>query len=97
MQKITFFYLHYCPYCRKAEQAFEELKQENPAYGAVEIDAYEETEHPDVVSRYDFYYAPTLYVGKEKIYEAHPGDDYGTIKAHVRRLWKRPWRKGARG
>ena len=57
MQKITFFYLQYCPYCRKAEQAFAALKQENPAYAA----------------------------GKEKIYEAHPGDDYDTIKAHVKK------------
>lgn len=84
MQHITFFYLHQCPYCRKAEQAFAELRQENAAYAGVIVDAYEETEHPEIVSKYDFYYAPTLYVGEEKIYEAHPGDDDAKIKANVK-------------
>ncbi|MGI6262539.1 MAG: glutaredoxin [Succiniclasticum sp.] len=85
MKHITFFHLYQCPYCRKAEQAFAELKQENAAYAGVVVDAYEETEHPDIVSKYDFYYAPTLYVGEKKIYEAHPGDDYETIKANVKK------------
>lgn len=85
MQHITFFYLHQCPYCCKAEQAFAELRQENAAYAGVIVDAYEETEHPEIVSKYDFYYAPTLYVGEEKIYEAHPGDDDAKIKANVKK------------
>ena len=65
--------------------AFAELRQENAAYAGVIVDAYEETEHTEIVSKYDFYYAPTLYVGEEKIYEAHPGDDDAKIKANVKK------------
>ncbi|MBR0161114.1 MAG: hypothetical protein IJQ02_07540 [Oscillospiraceae bacterium] len=31
------------------------------------------------------YYVPTIYAGAEKLYEAHPGDDYVKIKAEVKK------------
>jgi len=36
-QEITLFYLSNCPYCRKAFQLIEELKEEHPELAAIPI------------------------------------------------------------
>ena len=84
MTPITFFHLPGCPYCAKARQAIEELTQEHPEYAETQIDAIDETTPPaDLADFYDYYYVPTMYVGEQKIFEAHPGADYEEIKEEV--------------
>ena len=86
MKTITAFYLNGCPYCRNAKAALQELIKENPAYGKVPIDWYEETENPEAVKGHSYYYVPSLFIGTEKLYEAQPGQDYDAIKGHVRNV-----------
>ena len=84
MKTITAFYLYECPYCRNAKAALQELVQEDPEYGKVSVEWFEETEHPELLSGHPHYYVPSLFIGSEKLYEAQPGQDYDTIKGHVR-------------
>ena len=84
--KITYFYLPGCPYCRKADRAIEELIQENPSYGDIEIERINEKDQKEDVSGYDYYYVPSMFIGKEKIYEADPSQHYEEIKQAVRNV-----------
>ena len=87
--KVTYFYLVGCPYCRNADIAIEELIQENPAYGDIEIERINEQDPPAGLSGYHYYYVPSMFIGKEKIYEAQPGQKYDEIKEHVRTVFER--------
>ena len=84
MKKITLFYLEDCPYCHNAKRALEELKKENPAYNEVEIDWIEESKHPELAGKYDYYYVPTIYAGDQKLYEAKPSESYTSCKENVK-------------
>ena len=93
MTPITFFHLPGCPYCAKARQAIEELTQEHPEYAEIQIDAIDETNPPaDLADFYDYYYVPTMYVGEQKIFEAHPGADYEEIKEEVAMAFEKAMR-----
>ncbi len=88
-KKITFFYMNGCPYCRNANIAIEELIQENQEYADIEIERIDEQNPPAGISGYDYYYVPSMFIGKEKIYEAQPGQQYDEIKEHVREVFER--------
>ena len=83
--KLTILHLDDCPYCHKARRALDELREENPAYRGVAVEWIEEERESEAAGRYtDYYYVPTIYAGEQKLYEAHPGDDYDKIKAEVK-------------
>ena len=88
-KKITFFYMNGCPYCRNANIAIDELIQENPEYGDIEIERIDEQNPPAGLTGYDYYYVPSMFISKEKIYEAQPGQQYEEIKEHVREVLER--------
>ena len=88
-KKVTFFYLPGCPYCRNANLAIEELIQENPAFGSVEIERINEQNPPEGISGYNYYYVPSMFIGKEKIYEANPAQTYEDIKESVRTVFEK--------
>ena len=83
MKKIIAFTLRGCPYCYSAQEAYKKLQQK-PEYKDVAIDWIDEEEHPDLATKYDHYYCPSLLVDGKKIYEAHPGDNddyiYGMVE-----------------
>ena len=87
MKKITFFYLETCPYCNNARKAMDELKEENPAYGKIEMDWIEEERQPDLAKAYNYYYVPTMFIGANKLYEANPDQTYEDIKKDVKRVF----------
>lgn len=87
MKDIKVFVLTGCPYCRKAEQAYRELAEDS-LYKSIHVDWINEDEHPEIAEKYDYYYCPTMYVGDEKVYEAHPGQGYEEIKENVERVLK---------
>lgn len=87
MKEIKVFVLTGCPYCQKAEQAYRELVK-NFAYKGVPVDWINEDEHPEIAEKYNYYYCPTMYIGNEKVYEAHPGQTYDEIKENVERVLK---------
>ena len=88
-KKITYFYLPGCPYCRNANRAIEELVQENPEYGNVEIVRINELDPPPGLSGYDYYYVPSMFVGEEKVYEADPSQGYEDIRESVRAVFQK--------
>ena len=84
MKNITLFYLGDCPYCHFAKRALDELIRENPAYGEIQVDWVEESRRPEIAEQYDYYYVPTIFYGKEKLYEAHPSEKYEDCKMNVK-------------
>ncbi len=84
MKQILLFYLKDCPYCRFAKEALKELAEEDPAYAGVGVEWIEERERPELAARYDYYYVPTVFYGKTKLYEAHPSESYSDVKEHLR-------------
>lgn len=91
MKKVTFFYVQGCPYCRKAREVREELIRENPAYGEVPFEEIDEGKERALADRYDYYYTPAMFLGEEKLYEAHPGQSRQSIKENVKRLLERAY------
>ena len=86
---ITYFYMNGCPYCRNANKAIEELILEKPGYATIEIERINENDPPGGITGFDYYYVPSMFIGKEKIYEAHPGQQYDEIKEAVRKVFER--------
>ena len=90
MSNITYFYMRGCPYCRYADRAIDELAQENPLYAELQIGRIDENNPPkDLTGYYDYYYVPTMFVGDEKIYEAHPGQTYDEVREAVRNVFEK--------
>ena len=85
MKNLTVFYMEGCPYCRNAKKALEELIAEKPAYKEIPVEWVDENKHPERTEGRDYYYVPTIFSGEEKLYEAHPGDDYAFIHEQVKK------------
>ena len=83
MKKITMFYQERCPFCKRAFQYIDELKQENPQLADIEIEAIEETKHPEIADKFDYYYVPTFYMDGIKVHEA------GIFKNEMEELLKK--------
>lgn len=88
-KKITYFFMEGCPYCRNANKAIEELTRETPAFADVEIERINENDPPAGITGFDYYYVPSMFIGKEKIYEAHPGEQYDETKESVRKVFEK--------
>ncbi len=86
MRKVTAFYMEGCPYCRQARQALSELVKEDGKYNSADIDWIEETQHPDIADKYDYYRVPSMFIDGKKLYEAHPGESYDECKGNVKRV-----------
>ena len=89
MKKITMFHINECKYCDFARRAIAELKEDNPEYRNVEIEMINEDENPEIIENYDYWSAPSLFIGKEKIYEADPSQGYEDIKESVRTVFEK--------
>ena len=85
---LRYFYLRGCPYCVYADRAIEELKAEEPRFAAIEIERIEEEDRKDVADLYDYYYVPTFFEGKRKLFEAHPSNRYEDIKNALRAIFE---------
>ena len=68
MKPITLFYLANCPFCKKADAAISELQKQD-RYKNIEIDRIEESVHPEIADKYDYYYVPTFYIDGKKVHE----------------------------
>ena len=87
MKGIKLFYLTHCPYCIQARKVIDDLISADSKYGDIEIEWIEESQHPDIADQYDYYYVPTMFIGDEKIYEAHPGQTYEEIGEAVKNVF----------
>ena len=84
MAEITIFEQAFCPYCRKAHKALTALREENPAYAAVNVRWIDENRQRGLADQYDYWYVPSVYQGVRKLYEADPSEGYEEIKASLR-------------
>lgn len=84
MKGLTVFHLTNCPYCINAKKALAQLCGDKPQYADIPIEWIEESEEPERTSGYDYYYVPSFFLGKEKLYEAHPGESYEECLENVR-------------
>ena len=69
MQKLTYFKLASCPYCRECDRFIEQLRGEYPAYRDIEIEIIDEDRQPDIAEKFDYYYVPTFFIGSKKLHE----------------------------
>jgi len=88
MKSVTMFVMTGCPYCRQAKRALAELREEQPELQAVEVQEVNENKNPALADQYDYYYVPSMFLGTEKLYEAHPGESYSECKEQVERVLK---------
>ena len=86
-KKITIFYLEGCPYCKQGKEAIEELKRNNPDFATLDVEWIEESKEAEKAETYDYYYVPSAFFGKEKQYEAHPGETYQECYAHLEKVF----------
>jgi len=83
MMKLTLFVLEHCPFCRRAKQYIQELKEEYPEFQSIEIEIIDEEKQKALADSYNYYYVPTFYLGKEKLHEA------GISKEEVKALFQK--------
>ena len=84
MKKVTLFYMVGCPYCNRARKAVEELKREDERCAQVDIEWIDERKESALAEQYDYYYVPSIFLGKTKLYEASPSQNAQEIKESVR-------------
>jgi len=80
--KLTLFILRDCPFCKRALQYINELKEERPEFKRIELDIIDEQEQKAFADSYDYYYVPTFYLGKKKLHEG------GIYKKEVKELFE---------
>lgn len=85
MKKLDIFYMEGCPYCRNARKVLAELISEDPEKGKIPVEWIDENRYPEKTGGHDYYYVPSIFCEQEKLYEAHPGDDYDFIREQVRK------------
>lgn len=69
-----------CPYCREAKRILSELADEHPEYVEIHFRWIDETEYPALAAQYDYYYAPSFFLGGDKLYEADPARSTEEVK-----------------
>ena len=89
MKKVTYFHMNTCPYCIQADKVIEELIAEHPEYAAIEFEKIDENEHPEIADQYDYYANPSMFIGKEKLYESHLFETKEECRQHVEAVMKR--------
>ena len=70
--ELTIFELSGCPYCAQERRIIAELVREHPEYGKITIRRIDEAKDRVLADQYDYYYVPSIFRGKEKLYEADP-------------------------
>lgn len=51
---LTWLHMSGCPYCRIADEVFEELESESPEFAAVKVEAINETFLPKKAAQFDY-------------------------------------------
>ena len=54
MKTLTWLHMSGCPYCRIADEVFEELESESPEFAAVKVEAINETFLPKKAAQFDY-------------------------------------------
>ena len=67
--ELTFFYLKACPYCAQAFEMLDQLRREFPEFDRIPICMIEESDSPEIASRYDYWLVPAFFAGRQKLHE----------------------------
>lgn len=89
MMELYFFFKPGCPYCRQAEGILKELYAEHPEYESITMNRVDETADPAFADRYDYWYVPSFFLGKTKLYEADPSDSAAEVKAKLNEVFQK--------
>ena len=81
--KLTCFVLAGCPYCAAAREIIGELRAEHPEYAGIEIELIDERREPETAASYEYYYVPSFFLGREKLYEADPAMPRDEVKRRL--------------
>ena len=83
--------MHYCPGCAHSltQKIIAELIEEHPEWAEVVFEKIDENEHPEIADQYDYYANPSMFIGKEKLYEAHLRETKEECRAHVMEVFRR--------
>lgn len=89
MKKIRIMYMENCPYCVHAHNAIAALMAEEPKYNDLYIEWLEESHDNAKIQEFgqSYYYVPTIFVDKTKMYEAQPGDTYEFIYNKIKEIF----------
>ena len=83
---LLLFYLPGCPYCRQAETLIAQLLAEHPEYAAIPLRRVNEITERAFAGRFDYWYAPSLFLDGEKLYEADARDGEKTVREKLTRV-----------
>lgn len=72
MKQIDMFVTDWCPYCKRARSMLEQLQGVRPEFRDVKINIIDEEARPDISDTYDYYYVPSLFIGRDKLHEGVP-------------------------
>ncbi len=78
MQEITLFTLKNCPHCLLAKTLLARLRAEDARYAALSIREIDEREQKALADSYDYYFVPSFFVGRKKLFEGHA--EYDDVK-----------------
>ena len=67
----------------------EELVKEHPEYAAVEFERINEMKQPEIADMDDYNANPSMFIGKEKIYESHLFEKEDECRMHVEEVFRR--------
>ncbi|MCI2069193.1 MAG: thioredoxin family protein [Bacilli bacterium] len=86
--EITMFELPTCPYCRQAKEIIAELYKENPSFSVIKIKHINELENKEMSEEYDYYYVPSFFLEKQKLYEADSSDTREKAKLKLKKMFE---------
>ena len=83
VKEIIMFMTSWCPYCKKASQIIDKLRDEKQEYRELKITMVDEDKERKYADTFDYYQVPTFYVDGVKIHEGAPDVE------SVRRVFER--------
>jgi thioredoxin 1 len=69
MKDVIMFMTSWCPYCKKAFEMIDTVREENEAYKNLEITMVDEDKERKYADQFDYYRVPTFYVDGVKVHE----------------------------
>lgn len=75
MADVLMMVMEGCPHCKKAFQIMDELKEENPVFGQVQIRVADENKEKELADSLDYWYVPCYFVNGIKVHEGVPSKE----------------------
>jgi len=83
MERLKFFYLPGCPYCRMANRILKDLLTADARFAGMKISHIDESQNRALADRYDYWRVPSFFLGDEKLYEADPSHNEAQMRRYI--------------